>query len=95
MDTAELTPEKVLGLWQEEDGEPDGFTLVEEGDWVSEHKYQMRSDVLRHDQSGRFFAIHQCRSGSYHSDYHDLDPDCTEVWPVVITRTEYVARKPA
>lgn len=95
MDTKEMTPAEFLQLYEQEDGEaPHGFTCVEDGHWVQEHKYQHATNVYRCDTTGRHFAVHLGRSGSYHSDWYYDDPDCNEVWPVTRTVTYYVAKKP-
>ena len=95
MDTnTELTPEKVLRAWEDEDGEPEGYLLVKAGEWEDEGKYQLRTTIVQDIESGRFFAIHDNRSGPYWSVYDYGDSECNEVWPVTVTRTEYVAKRP-
>lgn len=95
MDTKELTPADVLRAWRDEDEEPEGYLLVEDGDWIDDGKYAYSTAVLKDIESGRHFAIHLTRCGSYFSDYDYLEPTCNEVWPVTVTRTEYSAQKPA
>lgn len=77
------------------DEEPEDAECVEEGEWVSEHKYQMRDDVWK--WKDKFFMISQSRSGSYHTDYYYDDPECCEVKPVevVIKKINWVAIKEA
>ena len=85
-----LTPDHVLHLYEDEDGEPAGFTLAESGDWIEEHKYAYRTSVLCHDATGRFFAIDENRSGSYWTDYEYGESACYEVVPQQVTVTKYV-----
>lgn len=72
---------------------PEEFTIVEEGDWTQEHKYQYAEHIIKHEPSGRHFCISQSRSGSYHSDWYYGESDLSEVKQVTetITVTKWVA----
>lgn len=76
--------------------EEEVFEHVEEGEWVQDCKYQYCTDVYLHIPSGRYVALHQSRSGSYHTDWYYNDPDLSEVFKVTetITRITYTAEKP-
>lgn len=77
---------EFLQIYTDHDGEPD-YEVVEEGDWINEGKYQSAEIVYK--VGDQFFCVVLSRSGSYFSDYDYLEPDCYEVEPVVITKTEY------
>ena len=64
--------------YEENDQEAAGlpsFEVVEEGDWVVEHKYEICDIYVKHKHTEDYFCITLCRSGSYFSDY---DYDCAE-----------------
>lgn len=84
----------ILALFDEDD-EADETVLecVDEGEWTSDGKYELKSDVYKHIPTGRFFCINSDRSGSYYSDYEYGERYCHEVKPVEVTVTQYVAIK--
>lgn len=95
MDTKQMTPAEFLKLLEENDGEaPEGFTLVEEGEWEQEHKDQYKTSVFKSDTSGQFFAVTDSRRGAYWSDWDYGDSHCCEVWPHQVTTTQYLSKKP-
>ncbi len=53
--------------------------VIEEGDWVDEHKYQYKTDIIKYNN--RYYEITQNRSGSYWSDYEYGDSEIREVTP--------------
>jgi len=69
-----------------EDDAPEGFEIIEEGDWVQDHKYQCREIVFKFEE--KCYSLNESRSGSYHSDwYYESDDwgdevDAYEVEPV-------------
>lgn len=67
----------------------DVFEEVEIGEWTDEHKHQHKTDIYRHKPTGRLFALHNSRSGSYWSDYEYDEPTCNEVFAVQVTVTKY------
>ncbi|MDF0504854.1 hypothetical protein POK33_29395 [Burkholderia cenocepacia] len=73
-----------------EDGD-DRLDSVEEGDWTSDGKYEHRTDIMKDTQTGKFYAIHQSRSGSYFSDYEYGDTYANEVEPVQVMVTQWKA----
>lgn len=91
-----MTPKEFLTLLEDNDDEtPEGFSLVKEGEWEQESKDQYKANVYLQIDSGRFFEVTENRRGAYWSDWDYGDSDCTEVWPVTVTTTEYVGKKPA
>lgn len=48
--------------------EPDGFELVDDGDWILDHKYEIKELVFRYE--GKTYLLSSYRSGSYYSDYY-------------------------
>lgn len=73
------------------------FELVEDGDWISDGKYDHCSQVVKHLPSGKHYTYTLGRSGSYYSDYYydyeDTVPDMLEVKQVTktVTVTEWEA----
>ena len=61
--------------------------IVEEGNWISEGKFEICETVLKYKE--KFFSMMQSRSGSYWTDYNYNDPYFLEVEPKVITKTVY------
>jgi hypothetical protein len=91
MVNAELTAASLLELLEDDSEYLEGaedFECVEEGAWEQDYKYQLKSSVYKHKASGRFFMLHESRSGSPFSDWHYDDPQITEVSPE--TRTVIV-----
>jgi hypothetical protein len=76
----------------------EGFEVVEAGEWQVDHKYESKRNVVKHIESGRFFALYGSRSGSYfsHYEYEELETDkdgmvvLDEVRPVERTIVEYI-----
>jgi hypothetical protein len=85
-----MTAKEILELFEEEDPR---LETVSAGDWVSEHKYELCTTIVEDTETGKLWAIHQSRSGSYFSDYFYDDPTATEVVAYQVTRTEYRAVK--
>lgn len=67
------------------------FELIEDGDWISEGKYEYCTQVVKHLPSGKHYTYSLGRSGSYYSDYYydyeDFVPDIIEVKQVTKTVT--------
>lgn len=53
----------------------DPFDLVEEGEWISEYKYDQKFAVFKRKADGKHFIAYYVRSGSYTTDYDYQDPD--------------------
>lgn len=76
----------------------EGFTVIEEGEWVVDGKYEHKRTVVQHDESQRYFALYESRSGSYFSDYHydEIETDSEgmveldEVFPEEVTTIQYL-----
>lgn len=79
---------QILEAWDNED---DSIEIIEDGDWVSDYKYELRTSIVAFE--GKYYAIHESRSGSYHSDYEYGDPEINEVTPKQVTITDWVAVK--
>ena len=69
---------------------PEGFSIVEEGDWVDEGKYELRASIVKHEPSETYWELHSDRSGSYYTDWYYGKTDITQVEPkeetVVVTK---------
>jgi hypothetical protein len=78
-----------------EDELDDRWVLVVDDDWVQKHKSQYSTCIFRHDPTGKYFAIHNCRQGSYHTDWYYSKPKVNEVEKVdvVTTITTWVPKK--
>ena len=64
------------------------YTLIEEGDWIDEGKYDFRDIIFMVD--GKYYRHELSRSGSYFTDYeYDYDDYALEVRPVEKTVIEY------
>lgn len=78
-----MTSEEILAQlkagYEEELEVPDGFEVVEEGDWIQDYKYQLCDIYVQHKESKKYFCIQLRRSGSYFSDYEYSDPEFYEV----------------
>jgi hypothetical protein len=82
----------IVALYEDE--APD-LETVEKGEWTSEGKYEMRTDIVKHVPSGEHWAVHQDRSGSYWSDYEYGETTANRVWPKEVTVTQWVAEETA
>lgn len=75
-------------------GDHDDFETVEEGGWVSEHKYDLQEVVVLHKPTGKHYIQHNSRSGSYHDDYYyDYGVDLIEAHKVEVTTYEWLPVK--
>ena len=75
--------------YEENDQEADdlpSFEVVEEGDWVVEHKYEICDIYVKHKHTEDYFCITLCRSGSYFSDYNYDDAEFSKVKPLYETK---------
>lgn len=71
--------------------EAEEVEIIEEGDWVSEGKYEVCESILKYKE--KLFCMVQSRSGSYYTDYYYNEPHFYEVIPKVISKTIYEAVK--
>lgn len=56
------------------------FSVVKEGNWVSEGKWETKEVIFKDDETGKFYSINGMRSGSYYSDYeYEDDLEAVEV----------------
>lgn len=83
--SAELAA-KIVELFEDE-----GLTILQDGDWVQEHKYQFRTSIVEYE--GKTYGINESRSGSYHTDWYYDDPSVDEVEKKeeIVTITKWVA----
>lgn len=68
---------KLAAVLEEADGEtPEGWKLVEEGDWINEGKYQYRTTVYfapfegNSSGAGVHVIVEDSRSGSHFTDWY-------------------------
>lgn len=57
--------------------EAESFSIVEEGEWVQDHKYQHKTSIVKFKDL--YFAINESRAGSYYTDWDNIDTDIYEV----------------
>ena len=72
-----MTNEEILELY---DDRSKLITIIEDGDWVAEHKYQYRDVIIQFED--KYYSINESRSGSPFSDYEYDEPTICEVTPV-------------
>lgn len=75
---------KIIELFED-----DELEIVEDGDWISEHKIDVCETIVKYED--KYYKITQCCSGSYYSDYEYYDPEVPEVIPITI---QTIAWKP-
>jgi hypothetical protein len=61
-----LTKEQVRDIVFDDSEE---FEVVQDGDWISEGKYEFKSVVFK-APDGKHYEVGADRSGSYHTDWH-------------------------
>lgn len=85
-------PKDVLLALMDGD-EPEGYLVVEEGEWEDDGKWQHSTTVFAFE--GALYWVSESRSGSYYSDYEYASshwPDmveCDKVEPYDVTTTKY------
>ncbi len=62
--------------------DPEGFKLVEEGEWIDDGKYASQETVFQDLSNNKFFRYWNSRSGSYFTDYYYSDISFGEVQEV-------------
>ena len=77
---------KIIELFED-----DELEIVEEGDWISEHKIDVCETIVKYED--KYYNITQGRSGSYYSDYEYYDPEVCEVVPKEVTTVKWVKVK--
>lgn len=76
-----------------EDDAPEGFEIIDEGEWVQEHKYQYKEIIFKFED--KFYSLSESRGGSYHTDWYYESEDwgkeveVTEVEPVEIKTVDW------
>ena len=85
--------------YKQDDNWFDGWLMIEDGEWVSDGKYDLKTSVVKHVESDKFYQYSLSRTGSYYSDYYyshcdDGFVELHEVKPVektvVITEWKFV-----
>ncbi|KFZ25839.1 MAG: hypothetical protein KQ78_01795 [Candidatus Izimaplasma bacterium HR2] len=77
------------------DKDCNGFTLIDEGEWVQSGKYQYKTIIFKFE--GKYYMLQDTRSGSPFTDwYYDSDNwsdevNCMEVYPKEVTITVWEA----
>jgi hypothetical protein len=74
---SELSLKQILDQYDSDELE---YKMIEEGDWINEHKHQFKTDIIEYNN--KYYEIMQNRSGSYWSDYEYGDSEIREVKPV-------------
>ena len=78
-----MTIEKLKQEWEDYGylDDLESFDVVDEGDWSDEGKYQLCSSIVKSKETGKYYAIHESRSGNgrYYFDYDYGDPEFNEV----------------
>ena len=49
------------------------FSIIKEGDWISEGKWETKEVIFKDAETGRFYSMSGTRSGSYYSAYYYED----------------------
>ena len=73
--------------WSE--GLPDGWKVIEDGDWTDSHKSESKTDIVQHTESGKFFRVDFYRTGDYWHGYETEFSDVVEVEPYEKVITAY------
>ena len=93
MNTIKLQPEQARDLFHEDS---EAFELIEEGEWIQDHKYQSCYCIYKDVVTGKYYSAQFGRSGSYHTDwYYDHDDSGITLYEVkketkMIEVTEWV-----
>ena len=75
------------------DGGSDTFEIIEEGDWISEGKYEVQEIIFKFED--KFYCLAHGRSGSYFTDwFYDVvegnhDGECSEVEKIEVIAHEW------
>lgn len=64
-----MFPKDVALAIENEDYLPEGYEIVDSGDWIDDGKYSYKETVFKADD-GNFYSLISSRSGSYFSDYY-------------------------
>ena len=63
---------ELIGLLKEEpwsDELPEGWKVIEDGDWTDNHESECKSDIVKHEESGKLFRADFVRTGGYWKGY--------------------------
>lgn len=86
-----LTKEQVSAIIWDDSNE---FEIVQDGDWISEGKYEFKSVVFK-AKDGLFYEVGADRSGSHFSDWYysfeDSGATAVQVEKVEVLTTKWVA----
>ena len=91
MSTVQLTKEEFRALVQEDQDE---YEYIEESDWDVDYKWQHMRCIVRHKESGKFYAYTVSRSGSPYSDYYySYEDDGVELYEVEMHERAVVVKE--
>ena len=70
------------------------LTLIKDGDWIDDGKYDYRTLIWQDTKTFKYWSISESRSGSYYSDYYYDSEDASsftlsEVYPVEVVVTQW------
>ena len=86
MKTRKFAKDLMLAITEEDT--PEGFEIVEEGEWIQDYKYQCREIVFKFED--KHYSLVESRSGSaftdwyYNSEDWNDEVEVTEVEPVEV-----------
>jgi len=93
MKTRKFAKDLMLAITEED--APEGFEIVEEGEWIQDYKYQGREIIFKFED--KHYSLYESRSGSYHSDWYygsenwSEEVEVYEVEPVEVTTIQWRA----
>lgn len=86
----EMDTELIAAIYRYEEL-PDGMTVVEEGEWISDGKYEYQDIIISID--GKFYDVGISRTGSYYTDWsYSFEYGGTEKFPQVEQQEVIVKR---
>jgi len=95
MKTRKFAKDLMIAITEEDT--PEGFEIVEEGEWIQDYKYQCREIVFKFED--KHYSLVESRSGSaftdwdYDSEWWPEEVEVTEVEPVEVKVIEWRAVK--
>lgn len=73
--------------WSEE--LPEGWEVIEDGDWTDNHKSEYKSGIVKHVETGKLFRVDFYRTGDYWQGYETEFDGAVEVEAYQKTITAY------
>lgn len=95
MEKLTLSIENKEALFKDDYDDKLGFEVVKREEWDDEGKYSTCRLIIKHKETGKFYAFPVTRSGSYYSDYdYDYwDDSLCEVEQQEVTTVQWVEVK--